>query len=145
MSSRIILVEPGKHPAVREVDWDQDSYREIRETLGGAGTWMRYPSQLDGKGLGLIVVEDGLPRQLPYNRWGIVGKFAICRPTSDGLATLTDDDVEKVIADLCQSKGYLDCSDSEGEQLRRAFAGWREHREPPSGWRPGDKPKAKAK
>lgn len=88
----ILAVQRGLKPEVTEIPAsDEGSCDWLREfvdgSIGGIGI---------GGGLTLVNNDDGLARQLPYNRAGQVGNFAIqrCSDKTGKLLSLRKKDIE---------------------------------------------------
>lgn len=132
----VIVVEPAKAPkVVRSNSANADRMDGL--LLDALGQMMMerqpYPTQLKGHGKYLIYFdEDALSKlNVPYNRWGILGTFAIVRVGQTGrFLSFSESDVEQIFLDLQASKGYLDPRNLVQNAFREPFA---RYGEPPSG------------
>lgn len=92
---------------------------------------MPYPAQYGRSGLLLLGDDTGLFKPLPYNRWGVVGTFAVVarsnRPLSDKKAKEIMSDVED------RDGGYLDDASKVLNAFREPF---RVYGVPPAGATP---------
>lgn len=88
MITACIVVEPGKEPFRLDVQEKLESYQTI---VGGYIQAVRLKN-----GLLLLCNEDGIMRQLPYNRnvegHDIVGTFALVRTNGPDFTSVTDSD-----------------------------------------------------
>ncbi len=88
---------------------EYDGIEDIKQIVNGPLESVPYPTQLNKPNLVVWVDEHGAFKPLPYNRWGIVGDFAIVKMSRrDGrFLPMSDAEVEAVLYDLRDSKGYL--------------------------------------
>jgi hypothetical protein len=82
----VLYVPLGQDPQVREIPNDYDALMEL---VGGSFEGYSITERLT-----LYVNGNGLLKQLPYNRAGMVGNIAIGKHSSAGISlSLTDKDV----------------------------------------------------
>ena len=99
-----VLVEPHE---VRTLSGTrrEDIDKELREAIHSI-SGIPYPTQYGRAGVCIVADDNGLSSGLPYNRWGLVGSFAV---VSRANRPLTDKQVKGIIADLeDRDGGYLD-------------------------------------
>ncbi len=89
---RIIVFEPGKRGEVREIDNDLFSMQAI---VGGYLQLARKDFFLPYL-LPLLFDEDGISKDLPPNRWNLLGTLFVVRSVGSEFVSLTDDDVTAV-------------------------------------------------
>ena len=131
----MVRVSPQSEPEVIRVrSMKKDEVSDLLEqTFRDDPTEMiPYPSQLgDGGRFRCFVLDDAIHQPIPYNCWGILGTFLIAKLGKRGrVVALTDKDAQQVLADLRDSRGYLDPECLVASPLRDPFI---MHGEPPSG------------
>jgi hypothetical protein len=128
-----ILVRPGvSRPEVVSVE-GEDVIDYLAAIIGSPVEMAPYPRQYGPRqGLLLLLDEEGVYRPSAYNRWGVVGPFIVTKEDRRGRqVSLTDEDIQAVLADLADGDGgYLDPASSVENPFREAFA---RHGIPPSG------------
>jgi hypothetical protein len=105
------------------VEEDADEYlgRMIDDRVESAP----YPRQYGPRpGLLVMMDESGVYKPSAYNRWGIVGTFLVTKVgRGGGQLSLTDREVEAVLADLADADGgYLDPASGVLNPFRGPFA-----------------------
>lgn len=97
---RIVVVEPGKTPVVREVT---RGFEEAREIIGGYVELVRMGV------FDVLCDEDGISKKLPTNRAiltgngnpvAIRGTFVVTKCRDRGLATLTLAEANRIIQEM---------------------------------------------
>lgn len=90
---RVIVFEPGKPCTVREIDND---LAPMQAVVGGyiEQVKMRFSAGV----LNVICNEDGIEKQLPQNRWNLLGTFFVARSEGEEFVSLTANDVLSVMA-----------------------------------------------
>lgn len=94
-ATRVVVCRPGEEPAVEYVS----GWRGTKALLGGA--------HLEVVRLGpyeILCDEDGLRKELPPNRAGIVGTFVVTHLRDPDLTSLTEDEVEEVLGLLVRTR-----------------------------------------
>lgn len=93
---RILVVEPGKEPYVKEIEYTL----EAEQAVVGGTIQAIYPWEDDM--VALICNEDGITMQLPFSRYvfereygPIWGTFFICGIGEESFDTLTDEQIVK--------------------------------------------------
>lgn len=95
---KILIVEPGKHPRVAQID---NTLEAMHEVVGGyievTYPWEDY--------IGLVCDEEGLLKHYPFNRLvaphtAIFGTFFLCGLDGENMTDLPDDLIEKYKARL---------------------------------------------
>lgn len=121
-----VLVEPHEvHTLTGTKKEDIDG--EIRQAIQSI-SGLPYPAQYGRTGVLIIADDYGMFKPLPYNRWGIVGTFAVVDANN---RPLTEKRVAEIITDLeDRDGGYLDEASKVLNAFREAF---REHDIPPAG------------
>jgi len=115
---------------------EYDGIKDIEQIVNGPLQRIPYPTQLNKPNLVVWLDECGAYKPLPYNRWGIVGDFAIVKMSRDGrFMPMSDAEVEEVLYDLRDSNGYLAPECQVTVPFREPF---KKFGEPPQ----GDVPKA---
>lgn len=110
---------------------EYDGIEDIEQIVNGRLERIPYPTQLNKPNLVVWLDECGAYKPLPYNRWGIVGDFAIVKMSRDGrFMPMNDAEVEEVLYDLRDSKGYLDPNCKVITPFREPF---KKFGEPPQG------------
>jgi hypothetical protein len=90
------------------VDW-YGSRREVLNSVGANCRQLVYPKQLR-RDFVVLVNPEG---DLPYNRWGLYGDFAVVgRRRWWGFAPLSENECQRICDELRVSPGYLDCQTS---------------------------------
>lgn len=121
-----VLVEPHKVRTLTGTK-KEDIDKEIRgaiESISG----LPYSAQYGRAGVLILADDYGMFKSLPYNRWGIVGTFAVVSPHN---RPLTEQKVAEIIEDVGdRDGGYLDEASKMLNAFREAF---RDHGIPPAG------------
>lgn len=92
--TRMVVVRPGAEPAVEEVA----GFEGVKKLLDGAHLERVRFGPYD-----VLCDEDGLRKQLPGNRAGLVGTFVVTHLADPDLTPLTDAEVTEVLAALRSS------------------------------------------
>jgi hypothetical protein len=87
--TRVVVVRPGAEPVAEEVA----GFAGVKALLGGAHLERIRFGRYD-----VLCDEDGLRKQLPGNRGGLVGLFVVTHLTHPDLTPLTDAEVAEVVA-----------------------------------------------
>lgn len=90
---KVLIVEPGKHPRKADIEHTLES---LQTTVDGY-IEITYPWK---DAVGLVCNDEGLLRQLPFNRLvapgsGIFGTFFLCGLGEEDLTDLPDDMADK--------------------------------------------------
>lgn len=85
---KVLVVEPGKTPEVREIDGSLESFQKI---VGG------YIERLPLPGVDVYVNEDGRSMKLPFNRnvqgFAVLGSMVIAGHNGGESVSLSDDEI----------------------------------------------------
>jgi hypothetical protein len=111
-------------------------FEDYAGRIGGPVESVPYPRQYGPRpGLVLLLDDNGIYKPTPYNRWGIVGTFAVTRLDRRGSwLSLGDRHIEVVLADLADADGgCLDPASGMLNAFREPFA---RCGIPPAGWVP---------
>jgi hypothetical protein len=121
-----VLVEPHEVHTLAGTTRD-DIDPELREAIDSI-SGLPYPAQYGRAGVLILADDYGMFKPLPYNRWGIVGTFAVVGTHN---RPLTEKRVAEIIEDVGdRNGGYLDEASKVLNAFREAF---REHGIPPAG------------
>ena len=106
---KVLIVEPGKHP--RKADLEHTLER--LQTIVDGCIEITYPWK---DAVGLVCNDEGLLRQLPFNRLvapgsGIFGTFFLCGLGEEDLTDLPDDMADKYLKLLYQPQILLQTAD----------------------------------
>lgn len=90
---KVLIVEPGKHPRKADIEHTLESL----QTIVDGYIEITYPWK---DAVGLVCNDEGLLRQLPFNRLvapgsGIFGTFFLCGLGEEDLTDLPDDMADK--------------------------------------------------
>jgi len=89
MKVRMVVVRPGAEPVAEDVA----GFQGVKQLLGGA-----HLERIRFGPYDVLCDEDGLRKQLPNNRGGLVGIFVVTHLTDPDLTPLTDAEVAEVLA-----------------------------------------------
>ena len=82
-----------------------DLDRELQEAIQSI-SGIPYPAQYGRAGVYVVADDNGLCKGLPYNRWGLVGTFAVM---GRGDRPLSEKRVDEIVSDVeDRDGGYLD-------------------------------------
>ena len=106
---KVLIVEPGKHSRKADIAHTLESMQAI---VGGC-IEITYPWK---DAVGLVCNDEGLLRQLPFNRLvapgsGIFGTFFLCGLGEEDLTDLPDDMADKYLKLLYQPQILLQTAD----------------------------------
>lgn len=106
---KVLIVEPGKHPRKADIEHTLESL----QTIVYGYIEITYPWK---DAVGLVCNDEGLLRQLPFNRLvapgsGIFGTFFLCGLGEEDLTDLPDDMADKYLKLLYQPQILLQTAD----------------------------------
>ena len=106
---KVLIVEPGKHPRKAAIEHTLESL----QTIVDGYIEITYPWK---DAVGLVCNDEGLLRQLPFNRLvapgsGIFGTFFLCGLGEEDLTDLPDDMADKYLKLLYQPQILLQTAD----------------------------------
>ena len=106
---KVLIVEPGKHPRKADIAHTLESMQAIVDGC----IEITYPWK---DAVGLVCNDEGLLRQLPFNRLvapgsGIFGTFFLCGLGEEDLTDLPDDMADKYLKLLYQPQILLQTAD----------------------------------
>ena len=106
---KVLIVEPGKHPRKADIEHTLESL----QTIVDGYIEITYPWK---DAVGLVCNDEGLLRQLPFNRLvapgsGIFGTFFLCGLGEEDLTDLPDDMDDKYLKLLYQPQILLQTAD----------------------------------
>ena len=106
---KVLIVEPGKHPRKADIEHTLESMQAIVDGY----IEITYPWR---DRIGLVCNDEGLLRQLPFNRLvapgsGIFGTFFLCGLGEEDLTDLPDDMADKYMKLLYQPQILLQTTD----------------------------------
>ena len=106
---KVLIVEPGKHPRKADIEHTLESL----QTIVDGYIEITY---LWKDAVGLVCNDEGLLRQLPFNRLvapgsGIFGTFFLCGLGEEDLTDLPDDMADKYLKLLYQPQILLQTAD----------------------------------
>lgn len=106
---KVLIVEPGKHPRKADIEHTLESMQAIVDGC----IEITYPWK---DAVGLVCNDEGLLRQLPFNRLvapgsGIFGTFFLCGLGEEDLTDLPDDMADKYLKLLYQPQILLQTAD----------------------------------
>ena len=106
---KVLIVEPGKKPRKADIEHTLESL----QTIVDGYIEITYPWK---DAVGLVCNDEGLLRQLPFNRLvapgsGIFGTFFLCGLGEEDLNDLPDDMADKYLKLLYQPQILLQTAD----------------------------------
>ena len=106
---KVLIVEPGKHPRKADIEHTLESMQAIVDGY----IEITYPWK---DAVGLVCTDEGLLRQLPFNRLGapgsgLFGTFFLCGLGEEDLNDLPDDMADKYLKLLYQPQILLQTTD----------------------------------
>lgn len=106
---KVLIVEPEKHPRKADIEHTLESL----QTIVDGYIEITYPWK---DAVGLVCNDEGLLRQLPFNRLvapgsGIFGTFFLCGLGEEDLTDLPDDMADKYLKLLYQPQILLQTAD----------------------------------
>ena len=106
---KVLIVEPGKRPRKADIEHTLESL----QTIVYGYIEITYPWK---DAVGLVCNDEGLLRQLPFNRLvapgsGIFGTFFLCGLGEEDLTDLPDDMADKYLKLLYQPQILLQTAD----------------------------------
>ena len=106
---KVLIVEPGKHPRKADIEHTLESL----QTIVGGYIEITYPWK---DAVGLVCNDEGLLRQLPFDRLvapgsGIFGTIFLCGLGEEDLTDLPDDMADKYLKLLYQPQILLQTAD----------------------------------
>lgn len=106
---KVLIVEPGKRPRKADIEHTLESL----QTIVDGYIEITYPWK---DAVGLVCNDEGLLRQLPFNRLvapgsGIFGTFFLCGLGEEDLTDLPDDMADKYLKLLYQPQILLQTAD----------------------------------
>ena len=110
----------------------QADYQDADDFLRivGSPELMPYPTQLRRSSLFVVVDGNGAIKNLPYNRWGIVGNFAVVKMKNGNFVSMTQRECAAVGKEIMTTRGYLDPACELSCVFREPFA---QYGQPPLG------------
>lgn len=93
---KVIVCEPGKTAELHEIP---NTLKALQETVGGC-IEILHPSRVGLRNIDRTVMifnEEGRLRNLPSNRFGIVGTLLFTGVRGDEFRSLTADEVDRIL------------------------------------------------